>query len=62
MSINNGATIACGIDDKWASSQLEQDSRVLPNTTRENKTNIVTVKAWLCLLTLSSNLHCGYVY
>jgi hypothetical protein len=43
--INNGATSACGFDDKWASSQLEQNSRVLPNTTRENKTNIVTVKA-----------------
>ena len=43
--INNGATSACGFDDKWASSQLEQNNRFLPNTTRENKTNIVTVIA-----------------
>ena len=43
--INNEANGACGFDDKWASSQLEQNNRFLPNTNRENKTNIVTVKA-----------------
>ena len=43
--INNGAIGACGFDDKWASSQLEKRKRFLPNATRENKTNIVTVKA-----------------
>ena len=32
---NNGATGACGFDDKWASSQLEQKYRFLSNTTRD---------------------------
>ena len=36
--INNGATSACGFDDKWASSQLEQNSRVLPHKVQVNHT------------------------
>lgn len=44
---HNGVTGACGFDDKWESSQLEQKNRFLSNTTLENKTNInlVTVKS-----------------